>query len=114
MILKYTPEFRRDLRTEKTYYAKLDAIEYADTLGKKILTACADLKSFPDKGKSAAKRFGIDTDMMYLVVDMYLIFYRTESDVIEVVRLFNTQTNILFHMFGIDTRDPESESYWEE
>jgi len=114
MILKYTPEFRRDLRTEKAYYINHDAVQYANEIGKKILSACANLKEYPHYGESAAERFDIDTDMMYFVVGRYMIFYRIEADVIEIVRLFNTQTNILFRMFGIDSTDYESEAYWDE
>ncbi len=114
MIVIYTPEFRRDLRAEKSYYIKHNAAQYANEIGKRLLTACASLKKSPNSGKSAAERFGIDTDMKYLVVERYMIFYRVEANAVEVVRLFNTQTNILFHLFGVDTTDLESEAYWGE
>ena len=47
MILKFTPEFRRDLRAEKSYYTEHDAAGYAKEIVKRILDACSDLKAFP-------------------------------------------------------------------
>jgi len=112
MILKFSPEFRKDLRAEKTYYIEHDAAEYAKITVKKILDACFDLKRFPDKGKSAAERFEIDTDMLFLAIEKYIVFYRINRNEIEVIRLIDTRRNILFHMFGMDTSDPEAEDYW--
>ena len=114
MTLKYSPEFRRDLRRQKAYYTKHGAKEYADSIGIRILGACSDLKSFPENGMSAADRFEIKTDMLFLVVERFLIFYRIDQDIIEIIRLFDTRTDILFRMFGVDTDDPKSEAYWDE
>ena len=75
---------------------------------------CSALKDFPEKGKSTSERFLIDTDMRFIVIRDYIIFYRINDDAIEVIRLFNTKMNILFRMFGIDTSDPESEAFWGE
>ena len=112
MVLKFSPEFRRDLRAEKSYYTEHDAAEYAKEITKRILDACSDLKKCPQKGKSAAERFEIDTDMLFLVIERYIVFYRIDGEEIEIIRLFDTRRNILFHMFGIDTNDPESDDYW--
>ena len=114
MKVVYTPEFRRDLRAIKSYYLKNDAKEYAKKLGIGILTACAELKDCPQKGPEASKRFGVDTDMRYLVLGQYIVFYRIDDETIEIIRIFDTRTNIIFRMFGIDDSDPESEKYWGE
>ncbi len=112
MKLVYTPEFRQDLRAIKSYYLKKDAKEYAKNLGIKVLTACTELKDCPQKGKEASKRFGIDADMRFLVLGRYMIFYRIDDETIEIIRIFDTRTNIIFRIFGIDNSDTESEDYW--
>lgn len=113
MRVRFTPEFRRDLRKLK-HYLKEQGFENADKVGKEILTGCSDLKNFPNKGKSASDRFDIETDMKYLILGQNLIFYRVNEEFVEVIRLFDTRSNILFQMFGIDIRDPESEEFWGE
>ena len=52
--------------------------------------------------------------MLFLVIKDYIVFYRVTNETIDIVRLFNTRMNILFRMFGINTSDPESESFWDE
>ena len=113
MIVQYTPEFRRDLRKLKTRLEN-EGFPSADTIGKDILTACSDLKNNPEKGLSAADRFEIDTDMQFLILGMNIVFYRINGETIEIVRLFDTRTDILFRLFGIESSDPESEEYWNE
>ncbi len=114
MRLQFSPEFRRDLRSEKSYLTEHTSKDYADKVGIIILKECSSLKDFPHKGKSASERFEIDTDMLFLVIKDYIVFYRVTNETIDIVRLFNTRMNILFRMFGIDTSDPESESFWDE
>ena len=113
MMLHFSPEFRRDLRELKARL-KQQGFKSADTVGKDILSACSDLKTFPGKGLSAADRFEMDTDMKCLILGKNIVFYRINKDMVEVVRLFDTRTNILFRMFGIDDSNPDSEEYWEE
>jgi plasmid stabilization system protein ParE len=114
MILQFSPEFRRDLRREKIYLAEHESKEYADKIGITILNECVALKSFPRKGKLASERFEIETDLRFLVVNEFMIFYSVNEDSINIVRLFNTKMDILFRMFGIDTSDPDSDDYWNE
>ena len=113
MRVHFTPEFRRDLRKLK-HYLNEQGFHNADKVGKEILTECSDLKNFPHKGKSAYERFGIETDMKYLILGQNLIFYRINAGFVEIIRLFDTRSNIAFRMFGIDIKDPESEEFWGE
>ena len=114
MKLQFSPEFRKDLRLEKAYLNKNISKDYADKVGIRILKECSSLKDFPHKGKSVSERFDIDSDMLFLVINDYMVFYRVTDDTIDMVRLFNTKMNILFRMFGIDTSDPDSDDYWNE
>ena len=51
--------------------------------------------------------------MLFFVIERYIVFYRIDGEEIEIIRLFDTRRNILFHMFGIDNSDPGSEDYWD-
>ena len=66
MKIRYTPEFRRDLRKIKAYLVQ-NGIKSASTIGSAVMQACSDLKCFPDKGESAAERYGVDTDMLFFI-----------------------------------------------
>ncbi len=112
MIVRFTPEFRRDLRNLRLYLKK-QGFKSADTIGKDVLQACSNLKNNPQIGLSASERFGIETDMMFLILGKNIVFYRTEKDYIEIVRMLDTRTNIMFRMFGIDAGDTSSEEYWD-
>ncbi len=108
MNIRFSPEFRRDLRRLKTYL-KQQGFKSADTIGKDILRSCNELKRFPEKGKSVSERFGIDIDMLFLVVGKNIIFYRIEDEFIEIVRMFDTRMDIMFRMFGIEADGSEEQ-----
>ena len=106
MKLRYTPEPRRDLRRIKAF--KLKNGGDPDKATTSISKACSGLKGTPDIGVSARERYGVDTDMDVLFHEIYAIFYRITDDYVEIIRIFDTREDIMFHMFGIDeTTDSE-------
>lgn len=102
MILRYTPEARRDLRGIKKYLSENADTAFADKIGQSIVEACSGLKDTPYIGVTTMERYDIQTDMRILIIGRYIAFYRIHKDVVEVVRIFDTSMDIMFRMFGID------------
>ncbi len=98
MKLRYTPESRRDLRTIQAFIINNDGDPTKPLAS--LTDACSSLKQTPEIGVSASKRYGVDTDMLVLFHDRYAVFYRLNDNFVEIVRIFDTRMDIMFHMFG--------------
>ena len=66
----------------------------------RILAQCANLKQFPQSGTAHSARFGIDTDVGYLVCEGYMIFYRVEGEFVSVGAVIHEKADYLRILFG--------------
>jgi toxin ParE1/3/4 len=94
MNVVFLPEARHDLLKISEYISKdLQNPIAANNIVKKILSLSDKLMNFPELGASLES---IDTrinNFRYLVVDNYLIIYRTMSSEIQITRLLYARSN---------------------
>ena len=100
MKLRFTPRAMNDL----TMIRRLIREEYGNPKAAKritdsLLAQCASLKQFPRSGTALNARFGIDTDVRYLVCEGYMIFYRIEDEFVYVGALIHGKTDYLDVLF---------------
>lgn len=101
MKLRYTPRAINQLTVIRNFIRD----EYGNPKAAKritdaILTECARLKQFPQSGSALSARFGIDTDIRYLVCEDYMIFYRIEGEYVSIGAVIHGKSDYLHILFG--------------
>ncbi len=105
MKLRYTPRAVNDLTAIRRFIRE----EYGNPKAAKRITdsifaQCASLKQFPKSGTALSARFGIDTDVRYLVCEGYMIFYRIEGEFVSIGAVIHGKTDYLDVLFGRKNR----------
>ena len=100
MKLRFTPRAMNDLTAIRRFIRE----EYGNPKATKRITGrifaqCANLKQFPQSGTALSARFGIDTDVRYLVCEGYMIFYRVEGELVSVGAVIHGKTDYLHILF---------------
>ncbi|MGN1015187.1 MAG: type II toxin-antitoxin system RelE/ParE family toxin [Butyricicoccus sp.] len=103
MKLRYTPRAIDQLTAIRNFIRD----EYGNPKSAKriidaILSQCASLKQFPQSGTALSARFGIDTDIRYLVCEGYMIFYRIEGQYVSIGAVIHGKADYLHILFGND------------
>ncbi len=100
MILRYTPQARLDLHRIEDYIRnELSNPIAAENVTRRILLGCSNLKSNPRLGLDLSSKIQRKTDLKYLVLSKYIVVYRIEKDLIEVIRIFDGRTEYLSYLF---------------
>ena len=86
--LNLLSEAREDLRSITE-----DGSPYAVRVRRKILHEISLLFTMPFMGSPLRARHPVETDLRYLVVEKYLIFYRVTGETVEVTRIINGRTD---------------------
>lgn len=103
MKLRYTPRAIAQLEAIRSFIRD----DYGNPrAAKRIIDAitaqCASLKQFPQSGTALSARFGLDTDVRYLVCEGYLIFYRVEGEYVSIGAVIHGKTDYLHILFAED------------
>ena len=101
MKLRFTPRAMNDLMAIRRFIRdEYGNPKAAKRITDRILAQCASLKQFPQSGMALSARFGIDTDVRYLVCEGYMIFYRVEGEFVSVGAVIHGKTDYLHILFG--------------
>lgn len=103
MKLRYTPHAIDQLTTIRNFIRD----EYGNPKAAKritdaIVAQCASLKQLPQSGTALSARFGIDTDIRYLVCEGYMIFYRIEGEYVSIGAVIHGKSDYLHILLGND------------
>ena len=104
--IKLSPEAVKDLQEIQSYIAnELCSQQAADRTVSKILSRIRSLSSFPEMGTPLSALLSFDTAYRYLVCGNYTAFYRTEPDVVYVVRILYGRRDFMRILFGEPTEE---------
>ena len=100
MKLRFTPRAMNDLTAIRRFIRE----EYGNPkvvkrITDRILAQCASLKQFSQSGTARSARFGLDTDVRYLVCEGYMIFYRVEGEFVSAGAVIHGKTDYLDVLF---------------
>lgn len=101
-----SPEAQNDLREIRRYISEEleNPVAAGNTLAQ-IIKRMRGLLIFPESGSQLATIVGIETDYRYLVCGSYLVFYRTQEDVVFVDRVLYGKRDYLSLLFSILPED---------
>ena len=103
MKLRYTPRAIDQLTAIRNFIRdEFGNPKAAKRITDAILAQCASLKQFPQSGTALSARFGIETDIRYLVCEGYMIFYRIEGEYVSIGAVIHGKTDYLHILFGND------------
>ena len=103
MKLRYTPRALEQLSAIHDFIRdEYGNPRVAKRVTDAIVAQCASLKDFPESGTTLRARFGLDTDIRYLVCAGYMIFYRVEGDYVSIGAVIHGKTDYLHTLFGND------------
>ena len=72
------------------------------------------LGEYPDSGsRDMFRKYGIETDYVYLVTHKNYAFYRIEENSVKIIRILDIRRDVIYTLFGIKTVDDYNE-YWDE
>lgn len=94
-ILQISPKAHEDISKIHKYISK-DGIDIADKQALLIYNGLDQLAAQPESGGELSKKFGIETDYRFLVVNSpYIAFYKFEKDkgFVEVYRVLDGRQN---------------------
>ncbi len=95
-----------DLReTEQYIYQKLHNKNAALALTRRIVKAISQLSEQPYIGASLSSKLDLETDLRFLVVSKWLIFYRVNEDRIKVTRVLDGRQDYMTHLFNVEDQD---------
>lgn len=102
MRIRYTPEAREDLLSIRRYIGEDRQNPFAaDTVIKRIIQECSELKTMPEMGAPLASRIYRDVPYRYLVIGKHVAFYRVRDSVeIVVVRILDGRTQLVSLLFS--------------
>ena len=94
--VRYLQDALRDLEDMASYLQfQLSNPAYAAKLREKIVRSVTRLGAMPFMGSPLRARYPVETDLRFLVVEKYLIFYRVTGETVEVTRIINGRTDYL-------------------
>ena len=112
--IKYTPDAADKLkslnRDISIRYGKEKAKQIIGTITKAILGLAVNEK----QGIEVEGMFDVISDYRYLFVSRNYVFYRIESDCINIINIYNEKEDFMWQLFGIDTTPQETLDYWGE
>ncbi len=74
-------------------------IQAANKLKSNIVNTISLLKDNPYLGSKMSDRFSIDTSFRYLVVSKQIVFYNTNKENIEIIRILDSRQDYLSLLF---------------
>lgn len=74
-------------------------------LTRRIVKAISQLSEQPYIGASLSSKLDLETDLRFLVVSKWLIFYRVNEDRIEVTRVLDGRQDYMTHLFDVEDQD---------
>lgn len=96
MKLFYTPQARGDLAELKSYIALvLYNAQAAGEITNNLINTISCLKQQTYMGIALAAKLRIVTDIRYLVIGKYIVFYKTVAQHIIIIRIFAGKVNYL-------------------
>jgi len=109
-----TPLAHSDIEGIKIYLQD----KFGDSSAKRIVGEIYDdlekLSAFPQMGIDMFARYGIETDYLCLITHRNYAFYRTEGDIIRIIRVLDERRDFMRILFGIVTTSEDTENYWNE
>lgn len=99
--IEFSPDALDDLGEINGYISQvLKNPESADRIVNSILDEIERLAESPELGEAFVSRFGIPTDLRYLVVGKYIVIYRNAGDRVRIIHVFYGKRNYLKILFG--------------
>jgi len=99
--LNYSSEAKNDLLDIKKYISdELMNPEAAKNVVGKITKRIRRLEQFAEIGTPLSSIFNIETDYRFLVCGNYLVFYRTEKNRINIIRVLFSKRDYTTILFG--------------
>ncbi len=101
MKIVYRPAAIEDIKSTADYIEKeLKNPQAAQRLKEKILYSVSLLKDNPNMGNSLSSKYeAVKNDYQYIIVNKQIVFYQTDNDTIEIVRVLDGRTDYLTHLF---------------
>ena len=100
-LIELAPDAVDDLTEINGYISLvLKNPEAADRIVNCILDEIERLSDSPELGVSFESKFGIHTDLRYLVVEKYIVIYRNTDEKVRVIHVFYGKRNYLKILFG--------------
>ena len=101
--LVYAPKYKLKIIEIKKY---LD-IHFGNEVRKRVLKEITDqihkLLDYPEMGVSIKELYGIETEYRYKFVRKNYVFYRTDSDCVYIVNIYNEREDFMMKLFGINS-----------
>lgn len=94
--LSIAAQVERDLNEITFYLSELGAYESnVDSLLEHIFSGLEQLQTYPLSGVPLDKKTTIPTNMRYLVIENYLIFYEFDGQLIKVFRVLSSKQDYI-------------------
>ena len=101
--LVYSPRYKSKIIEIKKY---LD-IHFGNETRKRVLKEITDqvhkLLDFSEMGVAIKELYGIETEYRYIYVANNYVFYRTDSDCVYIVNIYNEREDYMMKLFGINS-----------
>ena len=105
--IEFMPLALQDLTELKAYITEESGSEIpAKKTVEEILKRISMLSAFPEIGRPLSSFLNIDTPYRFLVCKSYHVFYRTDNDVVLIVRVLHNRRNYMQILFG-NSQDDE-------
>ena len=101
MTVRLTEYAREDLHAIRAYIANhLHNPVAAKNTAAKIRNAYARLADNPFIGTSLASKIDSETNNRFLVCGKYIIIYRVNNNVVDILRIYNGRQNYVYDIFN--------------
>ena len=101
MRIEYKSTALRDIQQKRDYIANtLKNTSAAQKLVHSILSGVSQLSKNPCMGPLLSSKYGVDSDLRFLVVSKQMVFYRiVDEELITVVRVFDGRQDYMAVLF---------------
>ncbi len=110
--VEYSPKALEDLQGIKAYIIENFGVDTAQKVLGKITASVRKLEEYPISGVMLGRMIDVPTDYMYIFIERNYAFYRTEGNIIKIIRILNERQDFMKILFDIHTSFEKDEDFY--